>query len=728
MLSDLYLYVGSAVVIAASAVYFFSPSISETDREFEARYRRLQDEKRKAAKGDAAQAKTGDGSSSNDKNAVTKKVAPGGKVLVLFGSQTGTAESFSKTLVESGNDKGYFDVEAVDLEDFDTMTLKDQSYVIFVAATYGEGDPTDNAVDFMKFLNNTDGQIQRSEFASVKFTVFGLGNKQYEHYNAIGRRINSLMEQYGAQRVYPYGEGDDDSSLEEDFDAWRRALWMTLRKAHAKNSSSTVDTVEEDEENETSFKKTKPTVLSFHVIDVPARQTPPVFRDDDIQNSNKHFFCHVKSKLVAMRELRQSTAHGSTLHLEFDIKNVPLTYATADNLAIVPENDEDQVARVASALDVDRSQYVALTSVDTSKPTRHLFPNPCSIDDILRLYLDLNSAPRKGALASLAHYATNASERDRLLFLSSPDGKHEYSSWILDSCRTFADVLEEFPSLDVPWSSFLHICPSLQPRYYTISSSSTMHPNRIHVTVAVIQHECGHDKNTTTIMTTDDRSPRVFKGVCSNYVAHLSTMLPDETEDRKPIQTHAKNRVGEERQKLRRPWPSARMYIRPSTFKLPMNPMTPIIMVGPGTGIAPMRAFLQEREIQRQRGIAIGTAVLFFGCRAREEDFLYQDEFATYVATETLTHVYCAFSRERPERKVYVQHVMAQHGREIWNLLDIGAHVYVCGATRMGSDVQKTLIALVQEHGGKSLVDATAYVKLLQQGKEHRYIQELWSS
>ncbi|EQC33246.1 hypothetical protein SDRG_09229 [Saprolegnia diclina VS20] len=694
-MSDAIVYLGSVLVIAISAIYFFKSSASEADKAFEARYKAMQEEKRRAA---LASSSSSAASTSTAVAATTSSAAPGGRALVFFGSQTGTAQSFARTLADTGNEQGHFAVEAIDMEDFDPTTLHSVAHAIFVVATYGEGDPTDNAIDFMKYLRDDDNAIPKGHLGNVKFTVFGLGNKQYEQYNAVGRAINTLMEKHGAVRVYPHGEGDDDDSLEEDFDAWRADLWKTLRKADKVGS-------DDDEPAPASSIKTKPPHVAFEckVVGEPAKAR--VFQDDEIQNSNKHFFHNTEVKLVETRELRQSTASGSTLHLEFDLKNTPLTYVTADNLAILPENDLSIVTRVASSLKFTLSQWIALTPTDATKTAKHPFPTPATVDDILSRYVDLNGAPRKGALAHLAHFATDAAEQEKLLHLASPEGKDAYHAFIVDGCRNVADVLEAFPSIAMPLTALIHVLPSLQPRYYTISSSSTVHPSRIHVTLGVIE--------------SDLADGRRFRGVCSNHLANMA--LPNSAQEK----TKRPNPYGEQGKKQVRSWPTARVTVRKSTFKLPSDPSTPILMVGPGTGIAPMRAFLQERDAQRVAGANVGPSVLFFGCRRQSEDYLYADELAAFQSSGTLTQLHCAFSRDTAT-KVYVQHLIATQGAYVYELLRNGAHVYVCGATVMGADVHKAIVSVVQKHGGLSADAAAAFVHDLQHNQA--YIQELWSS
>ena len=167
------------------------------------------------------------GAISDKKKSASTKVYPAGKLSIYFGSQTGTAEGFARTIMEEGKDKG-FEARMVDLEDFDPEELKDSKLVLFLVATYGEGDPTDNAAKFNIWQKNEDGEVPADYLSTVNFTVFGLGNRQYEHFNKMGKTTNKCLEKLGATRVFEYGEGDDDGTLEEDFDAWKSKLWTAL--------------------------------------------------------------------------------------------------------------------------------------------------------------------------------------------------------------------------------------------------------------------------------------------------------------------------------------------------------------------------------------------------------------------------------------------------------------------------------------------------------------------
>merc|ERR1712146_100104 len=253
----------------------------------------------------------------------------------------------------------------------------------------------------------------------------------------------------------------------------------------------------------------------------------------------------------------------------------------------------------------------------------------------------------------------------------------------MNDCRSVFDLItESFPSVKIPFEYFLHIIPPLQPRYYTISSSSLADPKTLSITVSLT-------KETTRI-------GKVHLGVASRYLCS--------DDSQKGFLYHG--------------------FVRPSTFRLPQDKNTPIIMVGPGTGIAPMRAFLQEiRHLRKSGDKKSGEVILFFGCKSRDQDYIYQQELESYVNDGTLTELHNAFSREQKE-KVYVQTLLRKDNiaSHMWELLSRDAHVYVCGSLAMGHDVKATFTEIVKDMG--KVNDAPAFMKELEKNK--RYIQELW--
>jgi sulfite reductase (NADPH) flavoprotein alpha-component len=274
-------------------------------------------------------------------------------------------------------------------------------------------------------------------------------------------------------------------------------------------------------------------------------------------------------------------------------------------------------------------------------------------------------------LELLAAAATDAGEADRLraLAIDDPDG-------FLDGLDLL-DLLTWFPSARPPIADLIAALPPLAPRLYSIASSLKAHPGEVHLTVGVVKYS---------------HRDRPRKGVASTFLAE---------------------RI--------RPGQKVRVYSQPSHgFRLPKSNDTPVIMIGPGTGVAPFRAFLQERRAVGAKG----KNWLFFGDQRRKTDYLYADEMQQFFSDGHLHRLDTAFSRDQ-EEKVYVQHRMRESGWELWAWLERGAHFYVCGdAKRMALDVDKALHEIVAREGGLTAFKAQEYVKALV--KAGRYQRDVY--
>jgi sulfite reductase (NADPH) flavoprotein alpha-component len=240
------------------------------------------------------------------------------------------------------------------------------------------------------------------------------------------------------------------------------------------------------------------------------------------------------------------------------------------------------------------------------------------------------------------------------------------------------DLLLKYPSARPSPESLVAALAPISPRLYSIASSRAAHPDEVHLTVGVVRYLNCHG--------------RQCKGVASTYMA---------------------DRL--------KPGMKVRVFLQTSHgFRLPADPNTPVIMVGPGTGIAPFRAFLEERHATGAKG----KNWLFFGDQHEAHDFLYRDEIEQYQRGGTLSRIDTAFSRDS-DQKLYVQHRMAERGQELWDWLQSGAYFYVCGdAKRMAKDVDNALKAIVAKHGGMSDEAAAGYVS--EMAKNKRYLRDVY--
>ncbi len=368
--------------------------------------------------------------------------------------------------------------------------------------------------------------------------------------------------------------------------------------------------------------------------------------------NRKHPF---HSPLLRCDPLNRAGSSKDVRLVALSLQGSSLRYEVGDAIGVFPENDPILVEAVLAALGARGDEWVQGPNGEHA----HAFEALSALYSITRVNDDLATL--------LANHATNPSEASTLRTLVEDDPDGIPADWDL------LDLLDQFPSARAPLAEMISALDPLQPRLYSISSSQKAHPHEVHLTVGVVRYE---------------RGGRERLGVASGFLG----------------------RTMRARQK-------AKVFIHSSPgFRLPADPSAPLIMIGPGTGIAPFRAFLQDRQATG----ASGRNWLFFGDQRQDCDFLYRDELEAYQTSGLLTRLDLAFSRDQAE-KVYVQHRMLQAAAEFWAWLQDGAHVYVCGdARRMALDVDHALVEIVAGQGGMSLESAREFVKELARAGRYR--------
>lgn len=361
-----------------------------------------------------------------------------------------------------------------------------------------------------------------------------------------------------------------------------------------------------------------------------------------------------------LRVNRKLTGEGSekeTRHFEISLEGSALQYEVGDSLGVFPTNDLKLVDGILKALEFSGTESVVTPSGENA-PLRQA---------LLKDYVI--TEPSKPFLAAIAAKDSSATFLKDLL---NPNVKTELDRYLWG--RDILDTLMEFGSIRFSPEEFVKLLRKLQPRLYSIASSQKIHPASVHLTVAMVRYESFN---------------RARGGVCSVFLAEHAKSVP--------VFVHSAKH-----------------------FHIPENPETPIIMVGPGTGVAPFRAFLQERKATGAKG----KNWLFFGEQRAASDFLYQDELEAYCSEGILHRLDTAFSRDQ-DFKIYVQHRMLENANEIYRWLESGAYFYVCGdAARMAKDVDTTLRSIVEKSGGKTAEEAQEYIETLK--KEKRYRRDIY--
>ena len=363
--------------------------------------------------------------------------------------------------------------------------------------------------------------------------------------------------------------------------------------------------------------------------------------------------------LVDKRPLTRDVSSKQTMHLAFSIAESSLNYEAGDACGVVPENDGQLVDEIIAALNFSPEAPVQLPKAGTA-----------SLADALTHHLQITRLNRK----MIEAYATIGNCQP-LFDLLVPDRQALLEKYTYD--RGLIDLIRDYPGALHNPADLVAMLPKLAPRLYSISSSPFAHAGEVHTTIAVVRYR-SHN--------------RERGGVCS-------TLLADRTSagDRRPIYIHPNKR-----------------------FRLPAASDTPIVMIGPGTGIAPFRGFLHQRRALA----ATGKNWLFFGERSASSDFLYREELESMLADGHLTRLDTAFSRDQ-ERKIYVQDRMVEQGAQLWNWMQDGASIYVCGdASRMAKDVDAALHRIVEQQGGLDQEAAQEYMQAMKD--DHRYHRDVY--
>ncbi|XP_061395304.1 NADPH--cytochrome P450 reductase [Musca vetustissima] len=608
-------------------------------------------------------------------NSFIKKLKASGRSLVVFyGSQTGTAEEFAGRLAKEGlryRMKGMVaDPEECDMEELLQMKDIPNSLAVFCLATYGEGDPTDNAMEFYEWITN--GEV---DLTGLNYAVFGLGNKTYEHYNKVAIYVDKRLEELGATRVFELGLGDDDANIEDDFITWKDRFWPSVCDFYGIEGSGE-----------------EVLMRQFRLLEQPDVQpdriyTGEIARLHSMQNQRPPFDAKnpFLATVVVNRELHKGGGR-SCMHIELDIEGSKMRYDAGDHIAMYPINDKTLVEKLGELCNADLDTVFSLINTDTDSSKKHPFPCPTTYRTALTHYLEITAIPRTHILKELAEYCAEEKDKEFLRSMASitPEGKEKYQNWIQNSSRNIVHILEDIRSCKPPIDHICELLPRLQPRYYSISSSSKLYPTSVHITAVLVQY--------------DTPTGRVNKGVATSY---MREKVPSQGDVKVPV------------------------FIRKSQFRLPTKSEIPIIMVGPGTGLAPFRGFIQERQHLRDGGKVVGDTILYFGCRKKDEDFIYREELEQYVQNGTLT-LKTAFSRDQQE-KIYVTHLIEQDAELIWKVIgELKGHFYICGdAKNMAVDVRNILVKILSTKGNMSEPDAVQYIKKMEAQK--RYSADVWS-
>ncbi|TYS21429.1 cytochrome P450 [Bacillus subtilis] len=567
-------------------------------------------------------------------------------LLVLYGSDTGTAEGVARELADTASLHGVR-TEVAPLND-QIGKLPQEGAVVIVTSSYN-GKPPSNAGQFVQWLQ----EIKPGELEGVHYAVFGCGDHNWAStYQYVPRFIDEQLAEKGATRFSKRGEGDVSGDFEGQLDEWKKSMWTDAIKAFGL------------ELNENADKERSTLSLQF----VRGLGESPLARSYEAAHAS----------IAENRELQSADSDRSTRHIEIALPP-DVEYREGDHLGVLPRNSQTNVSRILHRFGLKGTDQVTLSA--SGRSAGHLpLGRPVSLQDLLSYSVEVQEAATRAQIRELAAFTVCPPHKRELEDLTA---EGVYQEQILKKRISMLDLLEKYEACDMPFERFLELLRPLKPRYYSISSSPRVNPEQASITVGVVRGPAWSGLGE-------------YRGVASNYLAE--------------------RKAGDD----------VVMFVRTpeSRFQLPEDPETPIIMVGPGTGVAPFRGFLQARAALKREGKTLGEAHLYFGCR-NDLDFIYRDELEQFEKDGIVT-VHTAFSRKEGMPKTYVQHLMSDHAETLISILDRGGRLYVCGdGSKMAPDVEAALQKAYQSVHGTSEQEAQNWLKHLQD--TGIYAKDVWS-
>ncbi|CAI6257368.1 unnamed protein product [Periconia digitata] len=546
----------------------------------------------------------------------SKKTAQGKPLAVYYGSNSGTCEALANRIASDAGNHGFTAV-TIDVLDKAKENLPTDKAVAIVTASY-EGQPADNAAHFFTWLDGLKG----SELDKVTYAVFGCGHRDWATtFHKVPKAIDEIMAARGADRLVEIGTADaSQGDIFTDFEAWEdKVFWPAMKERYG--ISDAVDGVFE---------------ATFDVDVSTPRST--MLRQD------------VQEAKVEAVEVLSAPDVSEKRHIEISLPS-GMQYSAGDYLAILPINPKENVARAMRHFGLAWDSALTITS---SSPTTLPSNAPCPASDIFGAFVELAQPATKRDLTSLIGATSDEPTKKELTHLRDEALGPE----ITEKRVSVLDLLERFPTVQLPLKTFLQLLPPMRVRQYSISSSPLWNPSNVTLTYAVVDQPAYSGQGR-------------FVGVASSY---LSSLAPG---DKLHVSVRSSHQA----------------------FHLPKDAKNvPVIMVASGTGLAPFRGFIQERAAQLAAGRPLAPAMLFYGCHGPNSDLLYADQLQRWADMGAVS-LRPAFSRapEESEGCKYVQDRVYHDRVEAKALFDAGAKLFVCGSGEVGKGVEEVCLRIARE-------------------------------
>jgi sulfite reductase alpha subunit-like flavoprotein len=594
------------------------------------------------------------------------------EIIILYGTQTGNSLEIAEDLGREGI-KRNFAVKVVDISKFNVLELPQKRLIIFVCSTAGQGEFPSNMKEFWRFLLRKN--LPSHSLQSLQFAVFGLGDSSYAKYNYVSKMLFNRLKQLGGTELLRRGDGNDQHpfGFYGDFVPWSEELWRLLLVKHPLPNGFNIEN------------NTKP-LAKYKLL---YQKSTPLVEKEPLNNWIPLSYNEANPYIAKVRSNERITSNEweqDVRHIVIEIDSSHITYNTGDVVYIKPINPISQVEKFINFFGLSADQLIYSIQKENPQYSDLNISFPISVFDLCKNYFDFLGIPNRYFFELLSHFATKTREIDQLKHLSSAQGYELLYEYSRKAKRNYLDIFVDFPSAKPPLEYFFDLIKPIKARPFSISSSQKLFPSEIHVSLAVVKYI----------------SPiRIKKyGLCSNFLANLEI-------------------------KNGQPLPSLQIWVSPGSVKFPTSLNVPLIMVGPGTGCAMFRSFIQENYWRQREGQAIYDAHFFFGCRHKDSDYLYQNEWQQYLLSGALSNLFVAFSRDQA-KKNYVQHELEKQSKLIWRLINDEKAVFIISgkADKMPKDVRASLLKIICEQSNVTKEAAEKFISVMEQ--QNRYLTEVW--
>ena len=664
-----------------------------------------------------------------------------------------TAESISNEIYDRCSNELDLKDNSIDLVRYSldqiekNFDLEREKLAVIVVSTTGEGEPPDNALKFWRRIRKKT--LANDHLSHLKYALLGLGDSNYNRFANFGRDLDNRLEALSAKRIIPTGFGDDAIGLEIGVEPWIHSLLLDLPSVLGISVLQQIPTVmsilqhSSSTGQEPSLVVSSPSLASLTELSLPSVSSR--FKDikvdfsesvtDKDESSLSCLSSYPKlpvmesdlftAEIINIRELTQeSTGDDSDekIILEAEISSLdsvlPL-FSPGDSFGFIPGNADEEVNEILNALSLtdnaDKICHMTLPSI-----INHI-PKEITLRNLIKYFLELRTVPKKSFLRHLADYTSDVGEKRRLLELSSKEGAEDYASFIRSGSINIMDILRVFPSCKPTLEALILSLPCFVPRYYSVVNFVKDKNMDNDVTLKIVF-------SVTRTASCHERSGSQSFGIFTGLL--YQSFLKQSKKDQK-IEDAISSLDIRDKQPL-----VMKAFKRKNPHFLLNDLSAPLIMVGPGTGVAPFLGFLEKRShaIKTQELKKPCDSWLFFGCRSQRE-FIYEKELKDFHEKKILNHLEVCFSRQEVQgdedntasKTKYVQDLIKLHKEDICNLLqNPKTMIYVCGDLKsMSIDVFNTFVSILEDVGRAMHENAVGQMKDMQ--KDKRYLQDIWT-